>query len=196
MHIFHSQDHSIEEKVHQETRNTAQILTWRAWHYVLWTKARILLILFNLSGKWAGQGWGGMPGRGVFSDRSVRSVLGTGINKLNKYFMKTPSFSCDCAHSILHTVSICTIAHANWPRILAKHQLWPQCPAMGQHCTEHIKHYIGTSAGSQGWWCRIMTRLSSSPHSSIENTNETSLKEQIIPSSDSPIRYIAILWLG
>ena len=90
----------------------------------------------------AGLGWGGMPGRGVFSDRSVRTVLGTARNKLNKYFMKTPSFSCDCAHSILHTVSICTIAHANWPRILAKHQLWPQCPAMGQHCTEHIKHYI------------------------------------------------------
>ena len=135
-----------------------------------------------------------MPGRGVFSDRSVRSVLGTARNKLNKYFMKTPSFSCDCAHSILHTVSICTIAHANWPRILAKHQLWPQCPAMGQHCTEHIKHYSGTSAGSQGWWCRIMTRLSSSPHSSIENSNETSLQEHIIPSSDSPIRYIAILW--
>ena len=113
-----------------------------------------------------------MPGRGVFSDRSVRSVLGTARNKLNKYFMKTPSFSCDCAHSILHTVSICTIAHANWPRILAKHQLWPRCPAMGQHCTEHIKHYSDTSAGSQDWWCRIMTRLSSSPHSSIENTRD------------------------
>ena len=147
----------------------------------------------------AGLGWGGVACLGEVCSVTAVSALSwvrTAVNKLNKYFMKTPSFSCDCAHSILHTVSICTIAHANWPRILAKHQLWPQCPAMGQHCTEHIKHYSGTSAGSQGWWCRIMTRLSSSPHSSIENTKETSLKEQIILSSDSPIRYIAILWLG
>ena len=111
---------------------------------MLWTKARILLILFNLSGKWAGQGWGGVACQGEVCSVTAVSALSWpvhAVNKLNKYFMKTPSFSCDCAHSILHTVSICTIAHANWPRILAKHQLWPQCPAMGQHCTEHIKHY-------------------------------------------------------